>query len=551
MPVDLVCDRRCRIRKSAFFKEDFLTSLLVNDVKGKTQKGYAGSSGDTTCHSLPQRNGGVKKDGDKHMRDSSIGSLNARNLVGSFLFEQLLNQNCLENADVHTNNPCNSETHSTNIRVVGNSSKEWLNNLHLVTLKHDRNFQFSICDNIFQPIELIFVGYLLSSLEPSPSAVEADIDTDNTNLTNQRTSSQMNLKQRIEKYTKECVKKVQLTLPVADMKAQVDSGEIKTSIQLEVLIRHIFLQYPEEAYDAILVLCEMEQEVSSSSKQGSSEKNKKKNKNEILQDICLCVVYSLSISAACFNEMHECEVLENQQENENENENKSEEDLSGNHKVQLQDSLLKVLLHFNDALGAAQFLKKWNRIKGLRMLSKRAWESVRFLLGEEEDEEYSPFSHVWSTSTSSSTWRNVPLRRPLPEFENINELINSDEFGGEDEGEEEEDEEEEEENEDIDTMTALNKNQIIFNENMELTLGTELTPHLEESSSENPLGPIQINPTPSMSNYTGPAVDDLNYTGDTLNHRYYPRVLPPNSSKLLKARLLEAFMINRLCMQPS
>ena len=547
MPVDLVCDRRYRIRKSAFFKEDFLTSLLVKDVKEKTQKGESGSSGDTTCHSLPQTNGGVKKDGNRHMRDSSIGSLNARNLVGSFMLEQLLNRDYLKNADVHTNNPCYSETHSTNIRVVANCSEEWLNNLHIVTLKHNKNFQFSICDNIFQPIELIFVGYLLSSLEPSSSAVEADIDTDITNLTNQRTSSQINLKQRIEKYTQECVKKVQLTVPVADMKAQVDTGEIKTSIQLEVLIRHIFLQYPEEAYDAVLVLCDMEQEISLSSKHDSSEKNKKENKNEILQDICLCVVYSLSISAACSDEVHECEVLEKQQEHEN------EEDLSRKYNIQLQDSLLKVLLHFNDALGAAQFLKKWNRINDLRTLSKRAWESVRFLLGEEENEEYSPLSYVRNTSTSSSTWRNVPLRRPLPEFENINELINSDEFGEEDDEEDREVEEEEEDDgddEDIDTMIALNRNQIIFNENMNLTQKTALKPHLKDSSSENLLGPIQINLTRPISNYTGPAVDNFNDTGGTLNQRYYPGVLPPNSSKRLKARLLEAFMIKQLYPQP-
>lgn len=547
MPVDLVCDRRCRIRKSAFFEEEFLKSLLVKDVKGKTQEGDAGSPGDTTCHSLPHTNGGVKKDGIRHMRDSSTGSLSAKNLVGNFLFEQLLNRVCLENADIHTNNPCYSETHSTNIRVVANSSEEWLNNLHLVTLKHNKNNYFSICDNIFQPIELIFVGYLLSSLEASPSAVEADIDTDNTNLTNQRTSSQMNLKQRIEKYTQECVKMVQLTLPVADMKVEVDTGEIKTSIQIEVLIRHIFLQYPEEAYDAFLVLCEMEQEISLSSKHDPSEKNKKKNKNEILQDICLCVVYSLSISAACSNEVHELEVLEKQQDHETE----IEKDLSRNHKVQLQDSLLKVLLHFNDVLGAAQFLKKWNRIKDLRILSKRAWESVRFLLGEVENEEYSPFSYVRSTSTSSSTWRNVPLRRPLPEFENVNDLNNSDEFGGEDEGEEAgiEEEEDDDDDEDNDMMIALRKNQIIF-ENMSLTQETALTPHREECSSENLLEPIQINPTPSTVNYPGPAVDDFNDNGDTLNQRYYPRVLPPNSSKRLKGRLLEAFMINQLCPQP-
>ena len=555
MPVDLVCDRRCRIRKSAFFREDFLTSLLVKDVKGKTQKGEAGSSGETTCHSLPQTNGGVKKDGNRHMRDSSIGSLNARNLVGSFMLEQLLNRDYLKNADVHTNNPCYSETHSTNIRVVANCSEEWLNNLHIVTLKHNKNFQFSICDNIFQPIELIFVGYLLSSLEPSSSAVEADIDTDITNLTNQRTSSQINLKQRIEKYTQECVKKVQLTVPVADMKAQVDTGEIKTSIQLEVLIRHIFLQYPEEAYDAVLVLCDMEQEISLSSKHDSSEKNKKENKNEILQDICLCVVYSLSISAACSNEVHECKVSEKQKEDENENENENEKDLSREYKIQLQDSLLKVLLHFNDALGAAQFLKKWNRINDLRTLSKRAWESVRFLLGEEENEEYSPFCYSRSRSTSSSTWRNVPLRRPLPEFENINELINSDEFGEEDDEEDDDEDEEveeddDEDNEDNDTMIALNRNQIIFNENMSLTQETALKPHLKDSSSENLLGPIQINLTRPISNYTGPAVDNFNDTGGTLNQRYYPGVLPPNSSKRLKARLLEAFMIKQLYPQP-
>ena len=550
MPVDLVCDRRCRIRKSAFFREDFLTSLLVKDVKGKTQKGEAGSSGETTCHSLPQTNGGVKKDGNRHMRDPSIGFLNAKNLVGSFLFEQLLNRDCLENVDIHTNNPCYSETHSTNIRVVANCSEVWLNNLHMVTLKHDKNFQFSVCNNIFQPIELIFVGYLLSSLEPSSSAAEADIDTDTTNLTNQRTSSQKNLKQRIEKYTQECVKKVPLTIPVADMKAQVDTGEIKTSIQLEVLIRHIFLQYPEEAYDAVLVLCEMEQEISLSSKHELSEKNKKKNKNEILQDICLCVVYSLSISAACSNEVHECKVSEKEKEDENENEN--EKDLSREYKIQLQDSLLKVLLHFNDALGAAQFLKKWNRINDLRTLSKRAWESVRFLLGEEENEEYSPFCYSRSRSTSSSTWRNVPLRRPLPEFENINELINFDEFGEEDEEEEyeEEKEEDDDDDEDNDTMIALSRNQIIFNENMNLTQETALKPSIEESISENPLGPIKINLTPPISDYTGPAVDNFNDTGGTLNQRYYPRVLPPNSSKRLKVRLLEALMINQLCPQP-
>ena len=565
MPVDLPFDRRCSIQQSAYLEDDFLTSLLVREVKGKSQKGEAEISGDTTGHSLPhQTNGDVKKSDSRHMRDSSVGSLNSLNLVGSFLHEQLLNRDCIENGslesygnitDVHMNNPCDSGTHFTNNQVAASSNEQWLENLHIVTLKHNKNSQFSICDNILQPIELIFVGYLLSSLEPSSSSsssmssVEADVDADDFIYPNQKTSSQRNLKQKIAMYNQECVKKVQLTLPVTDLKASVDTGEVQTSIQLEVFIRHTFLQYPVEAYDAILVLCEMEQEISFSLQQDLFEGNKKKNKQDILRDICLYVVYSLSISDACLDDVQEFSSTE---------ELEHVKDLKGKYKIQLQDSLLKVLFHFNDVLGVAQFLRKWNRINDLIIFSERAWESVRFLLGEEENEEYSPFSDVRNTSASSSTWRNVPLRRPLPEFENICELSNTDEFGDEDEeedydGENEDEDEEEEEEENIDdiyednkTIITQNTNKIISNKNKVLLEHNIFKTKTEELKSKNPLGPNLKNPTPVFSNTTGSAGKNFNGTGDTSQYRY-PRVLPPNSSRFLRDRLRDAYMIHQMC----
>jgi hypothetical protein len=545
MPVDLPFDRRCSIQQSAFLDEDFLASLLVKNVKGRTQKGKAESCGDTTGHSLPYKtDDDIKKGGSGHINGSSIGSLNARNLVGSFLYEQLLNRDCTGNrsldshgnlTDGHMNNPCDSGTHSTNTQVEARCSEEWLNKLHIVTLKHDKNLQFSICDKIFQPIELIFIGYLLSSLEsPSASAassssssssIEDDADTDaGVELfcqANQRASSQQNLKQKIAKYNQECVKKVQLTLPVTDTKAHTDTDEVKTSIQLEVIIRHIFLQHPDEAYDAVLVLCEMEQEISFSSKQeDSTEENKKKNKHEILRDICLSVIYSLSISdaCACTDDLQELlsspqsEVVGKQNENDNDNKNEDERNAKTYYRIQLQNSLLKVLLHFNDVLGVAQFLIKWNRINDLKMFSSRAWESVRFLTGEEENEEYSPFSTVRNPSTSSSTWRNVPLRRPLPEFENITDLNHCDEFGDDDLDDVNSDEEEEEEGDDIH--------------------------HIDNDNEDNDAGK-HFNVTRSVGGSTY-------VTQSTVQYRH-PRALPPNSSKCLRDRLLEASMVDRLC----
>lgn len=537
MPVDLPCDRRCSIQQSAFLKEDFLASLLVKNVKGKTQKGKAESSGDTTDHSLPHKtDDDIKEDGSRHMNGSSIGSLNANNLVGSFLYEQLLNRDCTGNrildshgnfTNVHMNNPCDSGTHSTNTQVEARRSEEWLHKLHIVTLKHDKNLQFSICDKIFQPTELIFIGYLLSSLEyssassSSTSSIEDDLDTDAGvdvfSQANQKASSQQNIKQKIAKYNQECVKKVQLTLPVSDTKAHTNTDEISTSIQLEVIIRHMFLQHPAEAYDAVLVLCEMEQEISFSSKQDSMEGNKKKNKHEVLRDICSSVVYSLSISdaCACSDGAHErsssqLEVVGKQHENEHENDDKRNEKTY--YRMQLQDSLLKVLLHFNDVIGVAQSLIKWNRIKDLKVFSNRAWESVRFLIGEEENEEYSPFSNARNTSTSSSTWRNVPLRRPLPEFENITDLNHCDEFGDDDLDDVNSDEDEEEEGDDI---------------------------HYIDNDNED-------NDTGKHLNVTRSVGGSAYVTQGTVQYRH-PRVLPPNSSKCLRDRLLEASMVDRLC----
>jgi hypothetical protein len=539
MPVDLPCDRRCSIQQSAFLKEDFLASLLVKNVKGKTQKGKAESSGDTTGHSLPHKtDDDIKKDGSRHMNGSSIGSLNSNNLVGSFLYEQLLNRDCTGNRslDSHGNftdgqmhNPCDSGTHSTNTQVEARCSEEWLHRLHIVTLKHDKNLQFSICDKIFQPIELIFIGYLLSSLESSSasasssSSIGDDVDTDGGvdifSQANQKASSQQNLRQKIAKYNQECVKKVQLTLPVTDTKAHDHTDEVKTSIQLEVIIRHIFLQHPEQAYDAVLVLCEMEQEISFSSKQDSTEGNKNKNKHEALRNVCLSVVYSLSISdaCACSDDVQELlhssqlEVVGKQHENENEHENDDKRNEKRYYRIQLQDSLLKVLLHFNDVLGVAQFLIKWNRINDLKVFSSRAWESVRFLIGEEENEEYSPFSNGWNSSTSSSTWRNVPLRRPLPEFENISDLNHCDEFGDDDLDDVNSDEDEDD--------------------------GADIH-HVDNYTENNDTGKhLNVNRSVGGSTYV---------TQSTLQYRH-PRALPPNSSKGLRDRLLEASMVDRLC----
>lgn len=534
MPVDLPCDRRCSIQQSAFLNEDFLASLLVKNVKGKTQKGKAESSRDTTGHSLPRKtDDNIKKDGSRHMNGSSIGSLNAKNLVGSFLYEQLLNQHCTGNRSLdshgnltygHINNQCDSRTHSTNTQVEAMCREDWLNMLHIVTLKHNKDFQFSICDKIFQPIELIFIGYLLSSLElPSASSssslsieddVDIDVEVDTFSQVNKKTSSQQSLKQKIAKYNQECVKKVQLTLPVTDVKASTDTDEVKTSIQLEVVIRHVFLQHPEQAYDAVLVLCEMEHEISFSSKQDSTEGSKKKNKYENLRDICLSVVYSLSVSDACayFDDAQE---LSSSQSaglgKQHENDDKRSE--RRYHEIQLQDSLLKVLLHFDDVLGVGQFLIQWNRINDLKVFSDRAWESVRFLIGEEENEEYSPHSNVRNSSTSSSTWRNVPLRRPLPEFENITDLNHCDEFGDDDLDDDYSDKEDEEEEKD-----DIDNNQVD---------GTAR--HLNITRSEG------------RSRYV---------TNGTRQCRY-PKALPPNSSKCLRDRLLEASMIDRLCPHPA
>jgi hypothetical protein len=546
MPVDLPCDRRCSIQQSAFLEEDFLASLLVKNVKGKTQKGKAESCGDITGHSLPHKtDDDIKKDGSRHMNGSSIGSLNANNLVGSFLYEQLLNRDCTGNrsfdshgnlTDGHMNNPCDSVSDSTNTQVEARCSEEWLNKLHLVTLKHDKNLRFSICDEIFQPIELIFIGYLLSSLE-SPSAssssssssssieddAEADAGVELLSQANQKASSQQTLKQKIAMYNQECVKKVQLTLPVTDTKAHTSTDEVKAPIQLEVIIRHIFLQYPEQAYDAVLVLCEMEQEISFSSKQDSTERNRKKNKHKILRDICLSVVYSLSISDACAcsddlqEQLSSCQLEvvgkqhENEHENENENGNYDKRNEKTYYRIQMQDSLLKVLLHFNDVLGVAQFLIKWNRINDLKVFSGRAWESVRFLIGEEENEEYSPFSSVRNSSTSSSTWRDVPLRRPLPEFENITDLNHCDEFGDDDLDDVNSDEEEEE--------------------------GDD-THHIDNDNEDNDTGK-HLNVTRSVGGSTY-------VTQSTVQYRH-PGALPPSTSKCLRDRLLEASMVDRLC----
>ena len=114
--------------------------------------------------------------------------------------------------------------------------ESWLGKLQLVTLKHSKNYDFSICDQIFEPLELIHMAYLLSAAE------SISISANAAGAINLQSATQNKVKQKIAQYKKESSNSL-LNEGTHQMKELTDdSSDIPAVIQLQIIVRQIFLR---------------------------------------------------------------------------------------------------------------------------------------------------------------------------------------------------------------------------------------------------------------------------------------------------------------------
>lgn len=322
------------------------------------------------------------------------------------------------------------ESYSTNVGGANLSTavrESWLGMLHLVTLKHSKNPDFSICDEIFEPLELIHIAYLLSAAESIP------ISANPSGSINLQSITQSKVKQKITHYSRDA------SLPLANESTYeanefTDDGiDIPAVIQLQIIVRQIILRFPESAYDALLVLNEMQRESRRNHESdGERISMRRESGGGSFLDICVSVGHSLSLCDTCSDNSDRfrdnkdgvtatdgreyattglIRVLKGHQ-------------CSPYYKTALQDSLLKLLLEAEDVMGVATMLCRWSRFTDLRIFTDRVWGSVQFILGEHEqkDEYYSsPVSCINSDSV-----RPARIRRPIPLLENILEIAHLD-----------------------------------------------------------------------------------------------------------------------------
>jgi hypothetical protein len=305
--------------------------------------------------------------------------------------------------------------------------ESWLGTLHLVTLKHSRNFDFSICEKIFEPLELIHIAYLLSAAE------FISISANSSGAINVQSVTQNKVKQKVAQYNKDASNSLTDEGSHDVKEVTDDCRDIPAVIQLQIIVRQIFLRFPENAYDALLVLNELQRESSRTQTiEGERISMKREKSGGGFLDICVSVVHLLSLCDICSDTSNRfqdsdydgalvdginiCRGLIHVAD---------EDQRSRNYRAALQDSLLKVLLEAEDVVGVAALLCRWSRIEDLKVFTDRVWSSIQFILGEhEQEEEY--YSFPKSGDFSDSARRTVRVRRPVPLFESILEIVHLD-----------------------------------------------------------------------------------------------------------------------------
>jgi hypothetical protein len=320
--------------------------------------------------------------------------------------------------------------------IVLNGTSNWLQQLDLMTLEPQRDRNFSICKEVLDPFELIHIASLLSSLSypsspsykvPPTTATLSPKSSSRSGYLSRRnkeryTTSQKNLNQRIDEYAEGCKNtKDKYPATVVDDRKDLEIDIIHDSptilVQLESIVHEIILQYSHCAYDAILMLRDMHYK---NSTYNDANVCSKYNDGDDFEDVnfwkvCMNVVQPLSLGAIC----------------------SGTDRVSIHSRMAIQDSLLKLLLANDDVVTAADLLHQWGRVTDIKSLSERVWESVRFLLGEQEQEEVyhlesqDGISPILSTSAPGSTvntektWRTVETvrRRPLPIHEKLFDMV--------------------------------------------------------------------------------------------------------------------------------
>lgn len=441
----------------------------------------------------------------------------------------------------------------------------WIQELNYVTLKQRRDPDFSICDEVFEPFELIYVAFLLSSAEFHP----LDTGSSGSNATNE-TASQRKLKQKIAEYNKECAKTLKTTVAMKALENTSKSPDVSASLLLENVIRNIIIRYPTVAYDAIMVLNEMQQNNKASNQytdedmmgQQIKQIDRKYDDKGWFLEFCLMVIYPLSLSSSYSGSGDEWEKVNPQYRSAEhcnipdvldigqwkDLEQQSEDCMKTKvHRKIRQDALLKVLLAADDITTVAEFLLRWNRIDDLKIFSTRVWDSVRFLLGEKEnEEEYYSAQSVWGDSRGSiSSGHNQyqhrsingdsRIRRPLPMTENILEVIQSDE---------------ENNVEDNDDVLGCNDDSVYSDNNRakdvaQFKTDSTNTPSNKIIANENQnQNHIPVESDPSFSQTKKDNIDVPSFLPKINPH---PRTLDPNSSELLRNRLKSAAIIQKIC----
>ena len=447
----------------------------------------------------------------------------------------------------------------------------WIAELNYVALKHRRDPGFSICDEVFEPFELIYVAFLLSTAESHP------LDTgSSSSIAASETASQRNLKQKIAEYNKECAKTLKTPVASKALENTSKSPDVSASLLLEDIIRDIIIRHPVVAYDAIMVLNEMQQNNKASNPsvdeemlgQQKKQVDRKGDDKSWFLELCLTVIYPLSLSNSYSgigdeweksNPQYEygcaeyCSKSDFGQQKDLEQQNKDSVKTEERRRI-MQDSLLKILLSANDVTTVAEFLFRWNRIDDLKIFTSRVWDSVRFLLGEKEDEEeyYSAHS-VWGNSGDNlysglyqcqSTKGDVRIRRPLPVFENMLEVVHYDE-----ENNIEDDDDDDDDDDDVDE----NDNKDSTGDNYTAVDALQLK---TDSGNMNTLTDKIITNENRIQNDISLESDPISYESKKVEidvpiflpkRKPHPRTLDPNSSELLRTRLKSAAIIQKIC----
>ena len=288
----------------------------------------------------------------------------------------------------------------------------WLAQLDIVTMKPMRNFEFSICEKVLEPLELIHITYLLASTDYA-SVLSGKSTTKNSSL---QSLSQKKLLQKLDQYNLMCSKSIKKG---ATLEVKGVGPHMNESIRLEALIRHILLFHPDEAFDAILTLSDVQ--LSDSDHHlldfDSDYEIETRSVSDIgnFLNLCVSVIRAFSLSEIC-NKRVRCGC----QDSVNGINPPSSASVQPNcYTSAIQNSMLKILLTAGEVVSTAQCLLQWGRVRELTLYSELVWESVHFISGEHKMyEEY--YSHSQEATLQPGGFQlSSKSRRPLPHFEDI------------------------------------------------------------------------------------------------------------------------------------